>query len=103
MMPFSLIRRLEQSLGSNLSRTLPLGYPRGSVESTRYRAATEKEFPMALRATELNEDAPPPRRVRASALPPDFRPARNFSSVSSLWTGVFRGALTKINCSALLR
>jgi hypothetical protein len=30
---------------------------------------------MALRATELNEDAPQPRGVKASALPPGFRPA----------------------------
>jgi hypothetical protein len=30
---------------------------------------------MALRATKPNEDAPQPRRVRASALPPGFCPA----------------------------
>ena len=54
---------------------------------------------MALRATKLNEDAPPPRRVRASALPPGLEsllrgesilPGANFSLSPSFTDSVFR-------------
>jgi len=48
---------------------------------------------MALRATKLNEDAPQPRRVRASALPPGFCPARNFTSVRPSTHRIFKGAV----------
>jgi hypothetical protein len=40
---------------------------------------------MALRSTEPNEDAQQPRRVKASALPPGFCPARIFTSVRPSW------------------
>jgi hypothetical protein len=46
-----------------------------------FRLVGIREFPIALRSTKLNEDAPPPGGVRASALSPGFRPARNLTSI----------------------
>jgi hypothetical protein len=51
---------------------------------------------MARRATKLNEDSRRPRRVRASALPPGFCPARNFPSVIFV-EFVFTGAVMLID------